>query len=418
VSREVAARLRGARLLIKEPDMNAVPRVTSPTVWSSLLERRRVVVCAGPGGVGKTTTAAALAVLGARRGLRVAALTVDPARRLADSLGIGDPGADPREVDPRLWRRPGQPESGRLTVMMMDTKRTFDEVVERNASSPEARDRILNNKLYQHVSAHLAGAHEYMAMEKLLSIKNDAAFDLIVLDTPPTRDALDFLSAPERLVGALDSSMIGWLGQALHPTRGAGLGLIARGVSRVLSVMGRITGQELLEQLAGFVVDLNELFGGFKQRATAVARAFRGAEFGFVLVSTTRPSASAETLALARQLLLEGMALDGVIVNRLPSAAGQASAQQVATALARRVPSFDAGQHAELVARIALTQAEQNRAAHRGAEQLDSLTRQLDALTAGTTPSVVAVPELPANAQGIEALQRIADVLGDARVSA
>jgi anion-transporting ArsA/GET3 family ATPase len=398
--------------------MKAVPRVTSPGVWSSLLERRRVLVCAGPGGVGKTTTAAALAVLGARRGLKVAALTVDPARRLADSLGIGDPGADPREVDPSLWRRPGQPESGRLTVMMMDTKRTFDEVVERHASSPEARDRILNNKLYRHVSAHLAGAHEYMAMEKLLSIKNDSAFDLIVLDTPPTRDALDFLSAPERLVGALDSSMIGWLGHALHPTRGPGLGLLARGVSRVLAVMGRITGQELLEQLAGFVVDLNDLFGGFKQRATAVARAFRGAEFGFVLVSTTRPSASAETLELARQLLLEGMALDGVIVNRLPAAAGQASAGQVADALSRRVPRFDAEQHAELIARIEVARAEQNRAASRGAEQLNSLTRQLDALTSGTTPGVLSVPELPANAQGIEALQRIADVLGEARVSA
>jgi anion-transporting ArsA/GET3 family ATPase len=393
----------------------ASPAQTVSGTWSSVLERRRVLVCAGPGGVGKTTTAAALAVLGARRGLKVAALTVDPARRLADSLGIGDPGADPEEVDPKAWQRPGQPQGGRLTVMMMDTKRTFDEVVERNASSPEARDRILNNKLYQHVSSHLAGAHEYMAMEKLLSIKNDSAYDLIVLDTPPTRDALDFLSAPERLVGALDSSVIGWFSQALHPTRGFSLNLLARGVSRVLSVMGRITGQELLEQLAGFVVDLNDLFGGFKERATAVARAFRGSEFGFVLVSTTRPSAADETLELARQLQLEGMALDGVIVNRLPPPAGNADPAALARALARRAPHWDAALHPELVTRIAAADAEQNRAAAHSLEQLESLTLRLAATRAGARPPVLTIPELPADAQGLDALSRIADVLASAR---
>jgi anion-transporting ArsA/GET3 family ATPase len=385
------------------------PANAGPKTWGSALGRRRVLVCAGPGGVGKTTTAAALAVLGAREGLRVAALTVDPARRLADSLGIGDPGAEPREVDPALWSAPDQPPGGRLTVMMMDTKRTFDEVVERHASSPEARDRILNNKLYRHVSAHLAGAHEYMAMEKLLSIKSAAEFDLIVLDTPPTRDALDFLSAPERLVGALDSSMMSWLGHALHPARG--FGLLARGVSRVLSVMGRITGQELLEQLAGFVVDLNDLFGGFRQRATAVAQAFRSPEFGFVLVSSTRSASIDESLKLVRQLALEGMSLDAFIVNRMPTPTGNASAAEIADALAAHIAGWAPERWPRMVEKIGKVSLEQNLAAARAAATVRELEARLEALVAGAAPPVVLVPELAADVQGIDALKQIARVL-------
>lgn len=386
--------------------------VTPGDVFGQALERRRVLVCAGPGGVGKTTTAAALAVLAARRGLRVAALTVDPARRLADSLGIGDPGAEPREVDPALWRAPHEAQGGRLTVMMMDTKRTFDEVVERNASSPEARDRILNNKLYRHVSAQLAGAHEYMAMEKLLSIKKDEQFDLIVLDTPPTREALDFLSAPERLVGALDSSIMSWLGQALHPTRGFSLGLLARGVSRVLSVMGRITGQELLEQVAGFVVDLNELFGGFKQRASAVASAFRGPEFGFVLVSSTRSASIEESLQLARQLAIEGMSLDAFIVNRMQWPAGSFDAAELERALLAHSVGETPAQRQSLVQKITQVGSEQNAIAAQGAARVRSVEASLSAMAAGgRRPPLLRLPEFPANLASIDALKQMAELL-------
>jgi anion-transporting ArsA/GET3 family ATPase len=375
---------------------------------SSALDRRRVIVCAGPGGVGKTTTAAALAVLAARRGARVAALTVDPARRLADSLGIGNPGAEPRDVDPSLWRLPDQPRPGRLTVMMMDTKRTFDEVVERHASSPEARDRILNNALYKHVSAQLAGAHEYMAMEKLLSLESDATYDLIILDTPPTRDALDFLSAPERLVGALDSSLMSWLAQAFNPSKGLTLNLLARGVSRVLGVMGRITGRELLEQLAGFIVDLNDLFGGFRERANAVARAFRGPDFGFVLVSSTRQNAMDESLELARQLVSEGMSLDAFIVNRVQQPAGSPSSEALGSALGARLGAVLAGP--DLLAKVERVVAEQNAAAARDRERLQNIEHRLHAL--GTKPPpVLPLPELRGNIHGLEALSHIARAL-------
>jgi anion-transporting ArsA/GET3 family ATPase len=386
--------------------------VATESPWPSILQRRRVLVCAGPGGVGKTTTAAALAVLGARSGRRVAALTVDPARRLADSLGIRDPGARAEELDPRVWQAPGQAASGgRLSVMMMDTKRTFDELIERHASSPEARDRILNNRLYGYVSAHLAGAHEYMAMEKLLSVSRDGAFDLIVLDTPPTRDALDFLSAPERLVGALDSSVLGWLGQALHPSRGLTLGLLARGVSRILGTMGRITGRELLEQLARFIVDVNELFGGFRQRATAVAQAFRGSEFGFVLVSSPRAAALGEGLRLGRQLYLEGMTLDGLVVNRMPLAGGSANSAEVAQALSERLPHWEPAAASASLEAIVRVAAQQSARSRDSLERVAALRTQLEALGRTPAPALFLLPELPANVQGIASLHELAQAL-------
>jgi len=388
--------------------------VPTESPWPSILQRRRVLVCAGPGGVGKTTTAAALAVLGARSGRRVAALTVDPARRLADSLGIRDPGARAQELDPRVWQAPGQPGSGgRLSVMMMDTKRTFDELIERHASSPEARDRILNNRLYGYVSSHLAGAHEYMAMEKLLSVSRDSAFDLVVLDTPPTRDALDFLSAPERLVGALDSSVLSWLGQALHPSKGLTLGLLARGVSRVLGTMGRITGRELLEQLARFIADLNELFGGFRQRAAAVAQAFRGPQFGFILVSSPRSAALDEATRFGRQLQLEGMTTDAFVVNRMPPPAGTASAAQIAQALATRRPDWAAHASAATLRTVVQIAAQQQARRRESQQRVDARRGQL-AAPGHAAPAFVLIPELPADVQGSAALQQLAQALSEA----
>jgi anion-transporting ArsA/GET3 family ATPase len=298
-----------------------------------------------------------------------------------------------------------------LSVMMLDTKRTFDELIERHASSPEARDRILNNRLYEHVSSHLAGAHEYMAMEKLLSVSRDSSFDLIVLDTPPTRDALDFLSAPERLVSALDSSVLGWLGQALHPSKGLSLGLLARGVSRVLGTMGRITGRELLEQLARFIVDLNELFGGFRQRASSVAQAFRGPGFGFVLVSSPRPAALEESLRLGRQLQLEGMALDSFVVNRMPQPGGDASRAQIAQALHERRPEWPAPAAEASLDAILQVAAQQTARQRESALRVDAVRAELRTLSRGGAAELVLLPELPADVQGVSALHELARAL-------
>src|SRR5690606_2786608 len=237
-------------------------------------------------------------------------------------------------------------------------------------------------------------------------LKKDASYDLIILDTPPTRDALEFLSAPERLVGALDSSLMTWLAQAFHPTRGLSVKLLARGVSRVLSVLGRTRGRELVEQLSAFIVDRTDLSGGFRERAGAVARACRGPEFGFVLVSSTRQNSMTESLELARQLLSEGMALDAFLVNRVQQPAGAAPAEALASALAARLGEALAGP--ELLAKVERVAAEQNAAAARDRERLRALEQELRALAPSNAPPVLALPELRGNIHGVEALGYIA----------
>ncbi len=290
--------------------------VAAPTL-SPLMESRRVILCVGCGGVGKTTVAAALGVAAARSGRNVLCLTIDPARRLANSLGLDRMTGEEQLVPADLFRKAGVPMEGSLTVMMLDTKRTFDELVTRHASSPEARDRILDNRIYKYVSGALAGTQEYMAMEKLLSVKNDPRFDVVVLDTPPTSNALDFLDAPERLVGALDSAAMRWFLEAFDRSRNFSLNLVARSVAVVLKGMGRLTGGGFLEQVAGFVTDLNDLFGGFKHRAAEVSAAFRGPEFGYVLVSTPVPVTLREARYFADRLVEMGLRHDALVVNRV-----------------------------------------------------------------------------------------------------
>ena len=201
--------------------------------------------------------------------------------------------------------------------MMLDTKRTFDELVIRHASSPEARDRILKNRLYQYVSTSLAGTQEYMAMEKLLEVKRDTSYDLIVLDTPPTSNALDFLDAPNRLMDALDSGAMRWFIQAIEKSGKFSLNLVAKSVAVVLRGIGKLTGGGFLQQMAEFIVNLNDLFGGFRERATQVAEAFRGREFAYVLITTPAPVAVQEALFFAERLQEQGMRRDAFVVNRV-----------------------------------------------------------------------------------------------------
>ncbi|HEY1536818.1 MAG TPA: ArsA family ATPase, partial [Polyangiaceae bacterium] len=204
-----------------------------------VLQGKRIVVCAGAGGVGKTTIAAAIALGFASQGKRVLCITIDPAKRLADSLGLGAMNAEEQLVSPELFAKAGLTVSGSLTVLMLDTKQTFDDLVARHASTPEARDRILQNRIYNYVSTSLAGTQSYMAMEKVLLVRQDPRFDLIVLDTPPTSNALDFLDAPERLIEAIDSAAMRWLVQTFEKSGRFSLNLVARGVALVLRGLGR-----------------------------------------------------------------------------------------------------------------------------------------------------------------------------------
>jgi anion-transporting ArsA/GET3 family ATPase len=267
--------------------------------------------------VGKTTTAAALGLAGAAAGKRTLCLTIDPARRLAESLGFSRMTTEEQHVDSERLRQAGTTVTGSLSVMMLDTKSTFDDLITRYASSAEVRDKILQNRLYQYIATSLAGTQEYMAMEKLHAIKQDPRWDLIVVDTPPTSNALDFLDAPERMIEALDSAVLRWLVAALQSSGRLSFNLLARGAAAALRGMARLTGQGFLEALAELVGLINELFGGFRQRADEVRKALRGDEVAYVLVTSPDPMSIREILYFADRLREQRMPRDALVINRV-----------------------------------------------------------------------------------------------------
>lgn len=282
-----------------------------------VLASHRVVVCVGSGGVGKTTTAASLALHAAMHGRRVLCLTIDPAKRLANSLGLSTMTTEEQEVPRALFETQGLPMAGSLSAMMLDTKRTFDDLVRRTASSTERADRILGNKLYQYISTSLAGTQEYMAMEKLHAVKDDPRYDLIVLDTPPTSNALDFLDAPERLAGLVDSPAMRWFIQAFEGAGKLSLNLVGKGAAFLLRGLSKFTGTGFLEQVAEFVTEFNDLFGGFRERAQQVSSYFRGHEVAFVIVTSPAPLAIEEAIFFGERLVEAGMRRDAFVINQV-----------------------------------------------------------------------------------------------------
>jgi anion-transporting ArsA/GET3 family ATPase len=282
-----------------------------------LIDSRRVILCVGSGGVGKTTTAAALGLAAAMAGKRTLCLTIDPARRLAESLGFSEMRSDAQQVEPARLERAGLRVPGSLTVMMLDAKGTFDDLIGRHASSPDVRDRIMRNRLYRHVSTSLAGTQEYMAMEKLYALKGDPRWDLIVVDTPPTSNALDFLDAPDRMIDAIDSTVLRWLVTAFQSSGKVGVNLLARSAAAALRGIAKLTGQGFLEALAEFVVLMNEMFGGFRKRAEEVRKALRGPEVAYVLVTSPDPLSIREIRFFAERLREMQMPRDAVVVNRV-----------------------------------------------------------------------------------------------------
>jgi len=285
-------------------------------VLEAAVTDRRILVVGGSGGVGKTTTAAALALRAALSGRRVLVCTIDPSRRLATSLGLAKLPGKPRELDlGRLRTR----RTGSLWAMMLDTKRTFDSLVERYAGDEDARRRILQNTFYRQVSAALAGSHEYMAMEKLLDLSQDDRFDLVVLDTPPTRHALDFLEAPERMLGFLDTSVLRWF---LKPYFVAGrltLKIATRTGAMVFKLADRYLGLQFLQDLSEFFLAFEGMYDGFKERAGRVHALLRDPSSGFVLVSSPARPALEEALFFFRRLGEKEMPFVSFVVNRVHS---------------------------------------------------------------------------------------------------
>jgi anion-transporting ArsA/GET3 family ATPase len=271
----------------------------------------KIVVCCGSGGVGKTTTAAAFALRAAERGRDVVVLTIDPARRLAQSLGLTELDNTPREVA-GIDRSAG----GRLHAMMLDMKRTFDEIVVDHAD-PERAKQILANPFYQSLSASFAGTQEYMAMEKLGQLKAQGEWDLIVVDTPPSRSALDFLDAPDRLGSFLDGRLIRILSA---PAKVGGLGafkLLAGGVGLVTGALGKILGTSLLGEVQSFVSALDTMFGGFRERAERTYKLLQTDGTAFVVVATPEPDALREASYFTERLATDKMPLAGLVLNRV-----------------------------------------------------------------------------------------------------
>jgi len=317
----------------------------------------RILVCCGSGGVGKTTTAAALAVRAAEQRRRVVVLTIDPARRLAQSMGLTHLDNTPRPV-------PGidTSEGGSLDAMMLDMKRTFDEVVEAHAT-PDKAAQIFNNPFYQALSSSFAGTQEYMAMEKLGQLHAEALrtgrWDLIVVDTPPSRSALDFLDAPERLSSFLDGRLIRIL---LAPAKGPARFLSAS-MAIVTGAITKVVGGQVLRDVQTFVAAFDTLFGGFRARADQTYRILKDAQTAFVVVASPDADALREAAFFVERLGEEGMPLAGLVLNRLTARAAPGISAKAALAAAERLGDAEPVTggllrlHAERLSRINREQA-------------------------------------------------------------
>jgi anion-transporting ArsA/GET3 family ATPase len=360
-----------------------------------------IIVCCGSGGVGKTTASAALALRAAERGRKVVVLTIDPARRLAQSLGIHALDNTPRPV-------PGigdGAQDGSLDAMMLDMKRTFDEVVESQAS-PEKAAQILNNPFYIALSSSFAGTQEYMAMEKLGQLHRDARrtgrWDLIVVDTPPSRSALDFLDAPERLSSFLDGRFIRML---LTPARGPAR-LMSAGLGVVTNALTKVLGAQVLRDMQTFVAAFDTLFGGFRQRAQQTYRLLQAPGTAFLVVAAPEPDALREAAFFVERLHGEGMPLAGLVVNRAGrSPAGDLTAEQALAGAERLAASGTSDRADAITAGLLRLHADRMRIIAREAR----LRRRFSAAHPGVPTAVV--PALATDVHDLDGLRLVGALL-------
>ena len=376
---------------------------------ADLLGGLDVVICCGSGGVGKTTVSAALAAaIASTADRRVMVLTIDPARRLASALGMKGIGADPVTVPAARLREAGLPLRGELVAAMLDQKSVWDRMVERYAPNRHVAARILDNRFYQGISDAFVGSHEYAALEALFELHEEGEYDCLVVDTPPSRSALDFLEAPERITDFVGARLLSWLA---HPSR-VGFHAMNFAAAPLLHIADRLLGGEALGELGDFVGDLQTLYEGVQRRARAVGRLLRSPRVGFVIVTTLEPAAFAEAEHFATKLRELSMPLRAVVVNRvLPDFLADEAAIRAADVLADGHRGAEAlsraiGTPVDAAAAVALggTYRLYFELAQREARQLARLDRIAEVVS-------VQVPLITAPVSALECLVRVAAAL-------
>src|ERR1700677_2161555 len=316
-----------------------------------LLATKEIVIACGPGGVGKTTTAAAAAVMAAvRHGSKVLVLTVDPAKRLADALGLDGLGNTEHRVPDEAFRAAGLKPRGQLWAAMLDTKESWDALIRRHAPDRQTRDEILANPLYQNISGRFVQSHDYIAMERLYEIHSESDYDLIVVDTPPTRNALDFLDAPQRMADFFSSRLLRWL---IVPYRSR---LVNMATKPFYQVADRILGTQFLADISEFFILFQSMYAGFVERADAVTRLLSDRRTTFMVVSTLEATPVREAEFFSAQLTARKLHLGAVVLNKVlpdylrdPAGAAVAErlrdrAQEIAEAVAPTIGVPDTAQ--------------------------------------------------------------------------
>ena len=357
-----------------------------------LLEGKRVCICAGSGGVGKTTTSAAIALGMAAQGAKVAVVTIDPANRLADALGLDQLDNEPHRVEADGLA--GGEVEGELWAMMLDPKRTFDELIERLAPDAERVQEIKANRVYRELSSAVSGSQEFTAMAKLYELDQDRSFDLLVLDTPPSRNALDFLEAPRRLNAFLEGRMMNAL---VRPT-GLGMRVLGAGTTPLLGALRRVTGVDLVTDLGRFFQLLTGMTQGFSQRAAAVQELLSAPTTAFLLVTSAEREPIDEAIWFHRMIMREGFPFAGVVVNRVHhdlltnrDVLGEREPTHVKRGLARILSD-------DLAGRVAANFADYHRLAQRDDHHLSRLEEALEG------PPLLLIPQLDDDVHDLEGL--------------
>lgn len=365
-----------------------------PVRIGEILRNRRVIVCCGAGGVGKTTTAAALSLAAARAGRRVLVLTIDPSRRLAETLGVSRNPPTPVAVPADRQAAAGIHAPASLDAWMLDPKLVADESVRRLTKTPEDAERILGNRIYQQVSAMVAGMHEYTAMEALYRLVHEGQYDLVVLDTPPSRHALDFLDAPRRLAGLVDSSAL----QAFLPRKES---LVTRAASKVIEkILSAVFGEEFASELVAFMMTFSGIFAALNVDVNAMRKFLSGPDVAFLLVTSPAASTLAEAHFFQDKTRDLGLPFRGFVLNRSRARntskrwPDEEALSELVPLAQRALPKLQALAHAEL------------EAARRDLSLLTELEQR-----AGNQATAIAVPELPEGADDMVTLLTIADAL-------